>query len=140
MPKTLLFLFSLLILVACGGQAAGDEPAAGAPRIAPEVKTLALGEMPNGEVAEREIAVRNDGDAPLVVARITTSCGCTTATLEPMTIAPSESGVLRVTFDSGAHGPDLRGPILREVVLASNDPAQPEVVVEVTATILPPEG
>lgn len=132
MRKTLLILIGLLLLAACGGAAAG------APRIALEAATLELGEMPNGRIAEREVAVRNDGDAPLVVSSVITSCGCTTAALEPMTLAPGESGALRVTFDSGAHGPDLRGPLMREVTLMSNDPATPEAVLSVTATILPP--
>lgn len=123
-----------LLLAACGG-ATG---ASGAPWIALETTELALGEMPNGQIVERELAVRNDGDGPLVVDKVMTSCGCTTAALEPMTIAPGESGTLRVTFDSGAHGPDLRGPLLREVTLVSNDPARPEAIIAVTATILPP--
>ena len=49
-------------------------------------------------VAERIGAVSNEGDAPLVVETVTTSCGCTTAVLEPMTIAPGESGILRITL------------------------------------------
>lgn len=133
-----LLLLTLILLAACGGTGAAVEPAAGAPRLALETATLELGEMPNGEIATREVAVRNDGDAPLVVSSVTTSCGCTTAALEPMTIAPGQSGVLRVTFDSGAHGPDLRGPLLREVMMASNDPAAPEATLALTATILPP--
>src|SRR5690606_38188690 len=83
-----------------------------------------------------EVVVRNDGDAPLVVDTVTTSCGCTTAVLEPMTLAPGESGTLRIAFDSGAHGPDLRGPLMREVMIASNDPVTPEAVIAVTANIL----
>lgn len=131
---TLFLLFLLLLLLAaCGGAATG-----GAPSIALESATLALGDMPNGQIAERVVAVRNDGDAPLVVDTVSTSCGCTTAALEPMTINPGESGALRIAFDSGAHGPDLRGPIMREITLVSNDPAMPEAVVAVTATILPP--
>ncbi len=130
-----LLLLTLLLLTACGGGAAAE---GGAPRLALETATLELGEMPNGEIATREVAVRNDGDAPLVVAAVTTSCGCTTAALEPMTIAPGASGVLRVTFDSGAHGPDLRGPLMREVMLSSNDPTAPEAKLTLAATILPP--
>lgn len=134
MLKYTMFLIGLLLLAACGGGAD-----AGAPRIGLETSALELGEMPNGEIAERVVAVRNDGDAPLVVTLVVTSCGCTTAALEPMTIAPGESGALRIAFDSGAHGPDLRGPLMREVTLVSNDPALPEATVEVTAIILPPE-
>ena len=133
MLKYTMLLIGLLLLAACGGGGS-----AGAPRIELETTSLELGEMPNGEIAERVVAVRNDGDAPLVVTSITTSCGCTTAALEPMTIAPGESGALRIAFDSGAHGPELRGPLMREVTLVSNDPALPEAVVAVTATILPP--
>jgi hypothetical protein len=133
MNKHLIIFLLLLLLAACGGGAGGN-----APIIALETANLALGDMPNGQIAERAVAVRNDGDAPLVVDTVTTSCGCTTAALEPMTIAPGESGVLRIVFDSGAHGPDLRGPILREVTLVSNDPATPEAVVAVSANILAP--
>jgi hypothetical protein len=126
-------------MAACGGGEAGGSEAAGSmPAIALSEQTLDLGDMPNGEIAAREVAVRNDGDAPLVVSTITTSCGCTTAALEPMTIAPGGSGTLRITFDSGAHGPDLRGPLMREVMIVSNDPATPEAVVSVVVNILEP--
>jgi hypothetical protein len=129
-------LAALLLLAACGGASAS----AGGPQIVLETSALELGDVPNGEIVERVVTVVNDGDAPLVVDAVTTSCGCTTAALEPMTIAPGESGVLRVAFDSGAHGPDLRGPLMREVRLLSNDPATPEAVVALTANILPPGG
>ena len=136
--RLLLKLFVLLGAVVWSAACGGGEVAGGVPRIVPASLSLELGDMPNGEIAERELAVRNDGEAPLVVDTITTSCGCTTAALEPMTIAPGAAGTLRITFDSGAHGPDLRGPLLREVMIASNDPETPEVIVSVTANILEP--
>lgn len=129
----LLLVMGLTFLAACGG---GES--AGTPVIVLDASALDLGEMPNGEVVERVVTVRNDGDAPLVVDTVTTSCGCTTAALEPMTIEPGESGMLSIAFDSGAHGPELRGPLMREVMIASNDPVMPEAVVAVTAMILAP--
>ena len=149
--QTLLLVPILLLLVACGGAAAGDEPpaaaletaappAAGAPRLSAESTLLQLGEVVNGVVVERQVAVSNSGDAPLIVSEVLTTCGCTTATLEPMTLAPGESGVLRIAFDSGAHGPELTGPVMRRVILVSNDPAQPEATVDLQAVILPPEA
>ncbi|HRO24766.1 MAG TPA: DUF1573 domain-containing protein, partial [Promineifilum sp.] len=98
--RLLLKLFVLLGAVVWSAACGGGEVAGGVPRIAPASLSLELGDMPNGEIAERELVVRNDGDAPLVVDTITTSCGCTTAALEPMTIAPGTSGILRITFDS----------------------------------------
>jgi len=72
------------------------------------------------------------------VEAVSTSCGCTTATLEPMTIQPGETALLRIEFDSGAHGPEANGPLTRQVFIASNDPEQTETVVEIKANVLPP--
>lgn len=129
----LIAAFAVLFAAGCGASVQ-----AGAPAIALETSLLELGDMPNGEVAERQVAVTNTGSAPLIVDTVTTTCGCTTAALTPMTIPPGESGVLTIAFDSGAHGPELRGAIMRRVILMTNDPAQPEAVVDLTATITDP--
>ncbi len=118
----------LVVLAACGGQ----------PQIAVAENRLQLGDVVNGEVVTRQVSVQNNGAADLVIENITTSCGCTQASLNPMTIPAGSSGVLSITFDSGAHGPGLTGPLLRQVFIASNDPQQPEMVVELAANILPP--
>lgn len=131
----LLMLLLPLVVAACGGTAGATE----GPSIRFDVTALDLGGVPNGQIVERDVTVTNAGGAPLVVDAVTTSCGCTTATLEPMTIAPGATGTLHIAFDSGAHGPDLRGALMRQVMLATNDPARPEAVLELTATILPPE-
>jgi hypothetical protein len=134
----ILVLIILPILVACTPAAQTAAPATGAPRLAAEATLLELGEVVNGVVVERDVAVRNDGDAPLIVAEVLTTCGCTSAALQPMTLGPGEAGNLHIAFDSGAHGPDLTGPIMRRVILVSNDPANPEATVDLQATILPP--
>src|SRR5690606_10476707 len=95
-----LILLPLLILVvgllvACGGRK---------PEIAVESTALDLGDVPNGETISRDVTVRNTGAGILVVESITTSRGCTTASLEPVHLQPGESGVLHIEFDSGAHG------------------------------------
>lgn len=133
----LLLTTGFLLLFAAG---CGASVQAGTPEIVIETSLLELGDIPNGEVAERQVVVSNNGRIPLVVDTVTTTCGCTTATLTPMTLPPGESGVLTIAFDSGAHGPDLRGAIMRRVILTTNDPAQPEAVVDLTATITEPVG
>lgn len=116
------------VLVSCSG---------GEPEIAVETVQLDLGDVPNGEIATHDMVVRNVGRAYLVVENITTSCGCTTATLAPMQLAPGESGALHIAYDAGAHGPDLTGPLLRQVFINSNDPAHPEVTVELAVNVTP---
>ena len=48
--------------------------------------------------------VKNDGDKPLVISNVTTSCGCTVADWTKTPIAPGQSGVITSTFDSKALG------------------------------------
>jgi hypothetical protein len=125
---SILLLGGVFILAACSG---------GAPRIELEVTDIDLGEVVNGEIASRDVAVRNTGDETLVVDSVTTSCSCTSAALEPMSIPPGETANLHIEMDSGAHGPDLTGPLIRQVFLTSNDPEQPEAQVELALEVLP---
>jgi hypothetical protein len=125
-------LFSLLLtgllLAACSAKESS---------IVMEATNLDLGHVVNGEIISREVAVRNEGQGDLVIDSVTTSCSCTQATVTPMTIAPGESGVLHIEFDSGAHGPALTGELIRQVFVTSNDPTQPEAKVELTVFVDP---
>lgn len=130
-------LLLLLLVVAAGALAACSR---GEPQIAVETHQFDLGDVPNGAIAERDVAVRNEGDSVLVVQGVSTSCSCTKATLEPMRLAPGEVGTLHIAYDAGAHGPELRGSQVRQVFITSNDPAQPELVVELAVNVTAPAG
>lgn len=125
-----LVLLLAALLSACGGQ----------PQISVADNDLQLGDVVNGEVITREVNVQNIGRADLIIEAVTTSCGCTQATVEPATIPAGSSGTLSIEFDSGAHGPELTGPLVRQVFIASNDPQHSEVIVDLAANILPPDG
>jgi hypothetical protein len=112
----------------------------GRPQIAVAENNLELGDVVNGEVVTREVLVQNNGQTDLVIEGVTTSCGCTHAAVEPMTIRPGDSGTLSIRFDSGAHGSELSGQLIRQVFITSNDPQRPEIVIELAANILPPDG
>ena len=127
-----LFLFAIaLMLTACSG---GD------PAVDLETKHFDFGDVVNGLVVEKDLTIRNTGKADLVVETVTTTCGCTTASLDAMTIPAGESAILHIEFDSGAHGPDLTGQVMRQVILISNDPQIPEATIAFVANILPPES
>ena len=114
------------LLVACNS---------GQPSISVEATSLDLGDVVNGEIISRDLTLRNDGDADLVIDSIITSCTCTQATINPMTIAAKQSGILHIEFDSGFHGPDLTGPLIRQVFINSNDPQSPELQVELSVNV-----
>jgi hypothetical protein len=128
----LLFLLSLsagLLLAACNSRQ---------PSIVLETTKLDLGHVINGEIiVGHKINVRNEGKADLVIDSVTTSCSCTQATLSPMVITPGETGILTIEFDSGAHGPELTGELIRQVFVTSNDPIQPEATVEMSVFVDP---
>ena len=48
--------------------------------------------------------IKNDGDKPLVISNVTTSCGCTVANWTKEPIAPGATGVVTSTFDAKALG------------------------------------
>lgn len=129
MKQKLIFVIVMitLLLAACSSEH---------PQIDLEAYNLDFGDVINGEIVEWELAVSNIGNAPLVVEAVSTSCGCTSATLEPMTISPGESGILHIEFDSGAHGPELTGEFSRQIFIASNDPQNPEVRVEFVSNVI----
>lgn len=127
----LLFILLAMLLTACAGTG---------PQIEPETNEFDFGVVVNGVIIEKDLTIRNTGEVDLVVETVTTTCGCTTASLDAMTIPAGESAILHIEFDSGAHGPDLTGQIMRQVILISNDPDTPETTVAFTADILPPEA
>lgn len=133
MSKVIFFavIFLGFLLAACS---------AGQPNISVEETSLDLGDVVNGEIVSRDLSLRNDGAADLVVDSVTTSCTCTQATVDPMTIGANESGTLHIEFDSGFHGPDLTGPLIRQVFINSNDPQQPELQVELVVNVEARDG
>lgn len=128
----LLFLFLTAIFLTACQQAQ--------PVLVADTLTYDLGDVVNGEVVSHHFFIRNEGSAPLIVETVITTCGCTTASLEPMTIQAGESGTVHVTFDSGAHGPNLRGAIVREIFITTNDPKQRETILEITANLIGKDG
>ena len=122
-----LILFSSLLLAACSSNQ---------PQVVLETESFDFGDVVNGDVVFKTLLVRNDGKEPLVIDEVSTSCGCTTAILEPMTIPAGGTAALQIEFDYGAHGPDLTGSVIRQIFLTSNDPQQPEVIVEFSANVL----
>lgn len=66
------------------------------PQIVLKTEHTHFGDVANGENVSYDVTVLNDGNAPLVVESVSTSCGCAQATLESTTITPGEGGVLHI--------------------------------------------
>ncbi|HEY3119120.1 MAG TPA: DUF1573 domain-containing protein [Vicinamibacteria bacterium] len=111
---------------------AAPSRAQAAPRLAVEPPGFAFGRVLANRIVHKQFVVRNWGDADLTIEKISTSCGCTAALADAHVIKPGRSTVLRVTVDTRR---DL-GPVVRSIVLKTNDPAKPltELKLELTVT------
>lgn len=88
-----------------------------------------FGSVSKGTIAVADVPVRNLGNAPLKIAGVSTSCGCTTATVSPMTISPGGEATLHVEYDSNAHEAD-QGAIKRYIFISSNDPSESDMRIQ----------
>ena len=122
---------ALLAMAALLGAAGAEEKAPPAPRIRVEPESFDFGKALPDKVLRREFAVRNFGDAPLVIEGVSTTCGCTAALTASSRVDPGGSTTLRVTFETRRYS----GRVERQVLVRSNDPKTPVLRVKVSVTV-----
>lgn len=110
----------------------------GSPAIAVVPAEFDFGNIAAADTVTGAITIQNRGKRSLQIKELSTSCGCTTASVSETTVAPGAETILTIGFDPQAH-PGLYGPLLRMIYVQSNDPNQPELEIPVTVTILSPE-
>lgn len=90
-----------------------------------------FGMVERGKVVQVDFPFRNNGNAPLVIKEISPACGCTTSELGQTTYEPGASGQLPIQFDSQS----FVGEVNKTIVVRSNDPMRPEVVLRISADV-----
>lgn len=108
----------------------------------------------NDGITSADFILTNQGQSDLVISKLASSCGCTSASLiyqdvegprfymaghgfeEPsddwqVNIAPSDEAIIRVYYDPTIH-PDLEGAVTRNISIFSNDPVDFETMVYIT--------
>ncbi|MFK5856110.1 MAG: DUF1573 domain-containing protein [Bacteroidota bacterium] len=71
-----------------------------APKMLFEETVHDFGNMIQGERVVYGFHFKNIGGSNLVITRVSTSCGCTVGDYPKNPVAPGESGIIEVTFDS----------------------------------------
>lgn len=74
---------------------------------------------------EHEFAFVNEGDAPLVLVRVITSCSCLKANFSKRPVAPGERGVVRITYEPHKREPGVFNKVIQ---IYSNSEGGREVV------------
>ena len=92
------------------------------PQLVVDSSLIDWGNIYSGEKREHRFVLKNDGDTPLVIQQVKSSCGCTAAMVSSKTILPAGQTELRVRFNSK----NFRGRVTKKVTVVSNDPQQPK--------------
>lgn len=111
--RLLLFLLIILTLPAT---------VLAAPRLQAEAPLFNFGRIAEGTKTDHVFRFQNTGDAPLIISKVRSSCGCTAALLSSKNLAPGEWGELKTTFNSKG----FQGKVTKTVSVYSNDPDQPQ--------------
>lgn len=91
-----------------------------APHLQTESPLFNFGRVAEGSKTEHTFRFQNTGDAPLIISKVRSSCGCTAALLSAKELAPGEWGELKTTFNSKG----FQGAVTKTVYIYSNDPDQ----------------
>ncbi|UZO80569.1 DUF1573 domain-containing protein [Aquimarina sp. ERC-38] len=93
----------LILCVAVMGVAVNAQEAQA--KIEFKTDVIDYGEIAKGADGVRQFEFTNTGKAPLVISRVQSSCGCTIPKKPKDPIAPGESGVIEVKYDTKRIGP-----------------------------------
>lgn len=104
-----------------------DAPTGSAPKLVMSMDEWDFGTKWFGEECEGEVVIRNEGDSPLTITNLRSSCGCTVArpksggTWNGKVLRPGESEVMTLSYNTkkGAK------TVSQSVTIQSNDPARP---------------
>ena len=103
------------------------------PRIVFEDKLLDFGKIGPESQPKGEFRFTNTGNSTLEIARVSQCCGIVTKLKdEKSKYEPGEKGVIQVTYNATTR----TGSILRQPIVYSNDPVDPNVILTVTAEIV----
>ena len=109
-------------------------PACAAPRAAiVGERHIDAGKVEPGQVLQYEFTLRNDGDATLAIEDLKPTCYCTSARTDLWDVPPAGSTTIHVRIDPS----DFVGDINKGVEIATNDPANRTLLVDVDLHVLP---
>ena len=100
------------------------------PMISMDKEVHDYGTIDKGANGTCEFKVTNTGDAPLIISSCKGSCGCTVPKCDTAPVAPGQSTIVTVKYDS-----NRVGPINKSVTISSNAANAPEKIVRIKAEV-----
>lgn len=102
------------------------------PHINFDVDSHDFGDITQGEKVYYTFEFTNDGDAPLILSNVRTTCGCTASSWPREPIAPGETSKIDVSFNSaGKFG--HQNKVITIMSNATNNPEKVKIVTNILA-------
>ncbi|PIZ64576.1 hypothetical protein CO051_02610 [Candidatus Roizmanbacteria bacterium CG_4_9_14_0_2_um_filter_39_13] len=96
-----------------------------------------LGTVIYGDIAKTTFTLTNNTPQPLNITKVSTSCGCTSASVERESLKPYESTTVNISFDPAVHKDDTDlGDLTRTIFIETDNLDFPKVTAEITATVV----
>lgn len=128
--KKVIYLLGIMLLMA-GVAKAQDAKTQSGPEITFEKVVHDYGDVPFNGNGACEFRFTNTGDAPLVIQKPKSSCGCTVPSWPDKPILPGESDVIKVTYRTSRCG-----SFNKTVTVTSNAVKNSTVVLHIKGRVL----
>ena len=125
--KTMKKLLMLLFVGVIGFTATAQDKTA---KIEFKNDVIDYGEITKGSDGVRVFEFTNTGAVPLVISNVRSSCGCTIPKKPKDPIAPGDTGVIEVKYDTNRVGP------IRKTITVQSNAETPTVALKIKGTVV----
>ena len=94
--------------------------------------TIDYGTVEKGADGVRVFEFTNTGDAPLIVSKVSSSCGCTVPKWSKAPILPGENGEIQVKYDTNRVNP------IRKTITVISNAETPTVALKIKGLVIDP--
>lgn len=124
----------LMLLVLTGLFSTGIFAQEQAAKIEFKTDTVDYGEIAKGSDGVRVFEFTNTGNAPLVISKVSSSCGCTIPKKPEAPIAPGATGEIQVKYDTNRVGP------IRKAITVISNADTPTVILKIKGEVMAVDG
>lgn len=123
------FLFAVTVQFS-HAQMALENPPASVASIDFEAETIDYGTILKDTNGERTFTFKNNGNAPLVLTNVKSSCGCTVPNYSKAPILPGDEGEITVKYNTAKLG------AFSKTVTVTSNAAVPKIILKVKGNVI----
>ena len=99
-----------------------------------KTETVDYGEIQKGSDGIRVFEFTNTGEVPLIISKVSSSCGCTIPKKPEEPIMPGKTGEIQVKYDTNRVGP------IRKAITVISNADTPTKVLKIKGEVKPIDG